>query len=222
MKIGFLSLPLSGHMNPMTALARRVQERGNEVVFIGVPDAEPFARAANLNFVPFCEDEFPRGSMHEMWGEVAKRQGIDVIEYTAVNLVPALVKPALEQLADKVIEHGVDALVIDFTYRLLEIVPIYLGIPYVQVYAILHLDFSGETPLCMFGWPYETTEEARTRNLEGLQKFVEFSENSKRIAKAHAEKLGLAVDWNDPAATVSKLAVISQTPREFDLPISNL
>jgi UDP:flavonoid glycosyltransferase YjiC (YdhE family) len=46
MEIGFVSMPLAGHLNPMTSLARRVQSRGHEVVFIGVPDDEPFARAA--------------------------------------------------------------------------------------------------------------------------------------------------------------------------------
>jgi zeaxanthin glucosyltransferase len=51
MKIGFISMPLTGHLNPMTALARRLQSRGNEVVFFGVPDAEPIVRAANLEFV---------------------------------------------------------------------------------------------------------------------------------------------------------------------------
>jgi UDP:flavonoid glycosyltransferase YjiC (YdhE family) len=51
MKLGFVSMPLSGHLNPMTALARRLQSRGNEVVFFGVPDVEPFARAAGLDFV---------------------------------------------------------------------------------------------------------------------------------------------------------------------------
>ena len=36
----------------MTALARKLQSRGPEVVFLGVPDVEPIARAANLTFVP--------------------------------------------------------------------------------------------------------------------------------------------------------------------------
>jgi zeaxanthin glucosyltransferase len=53
MKIGFLSLPLTGHLNPMTALARKLQSRGHEVVFIGVPDIESVVRAADLEFVPF-------------------------------------------------------------------------------------------------------------------------------------------------------------------------
>jgi zeaxanthin glucosyltransferase len=55
MKIGFISLPLTGHLNPMTALARKLQSRKHEVVFLGVPDAEPIVRAANLDFVPFGE-----------------------------------------------------------------------------------------------------------------------------------------------------------------------
>jgi hypothetical protein len=63
MKIGFLSLPLTGHLNPMTALARKLQSRGHEVVFIGVPDIEPVVRAADLDFVPFCENEYPPGSV---------------------------------------------------------------------------------------------------------------------------------------------------------------
>jgi len=38
MKIGFISLPVTGHLNLMTALARELQSRKYEVVFIGVPD----------------------------------------------------------------------------------------------------------------------------------------------------------------------------------------
>jgi zeaxanthin glucosyltransferase len=52
MKIGFASMPLSGHLNPITALARRLQSRGNEIVFFCVSDVEPFARVASLAFVP--------------------------------------------------------------------------------------------------------------------------------------------------------------------------
>ena len=40
MKIGFLSQPLTGHLNPMTALARKLQSRGHEVVFIPNPEVE--------------------------------------------------------------------------------------------------------------------------------------------------------------------------------------
>jgi zeaxanthin glucosyltransferase len=68
MTIGFVSLPASGHLNPMTALARKIQARGNEVVFIGFPETEAAIRAANLRFVPFCESEYPMGSIGEIVG----------------------------------------------------------------------------------------------------------------------------------------------------------
>jgi len=85
MKIGFLSLPLTGHLNPMTALARKLKSRGHEVVFIGVPDIEPVAGAADLDFVPFGENEYPPGSVAKRWGRVANLHGLDVVRYTAGN-----------------------------------------------------------------------------------------------------------------------------------------
>ena len=63
MRIGFVSLPVVGHLNPMTAFACSLQSRGHDIAFIGVPDVEPFARAAGLKFVPYCEDEYPAGSI---------------------------------------------------------------------------------------------------------------------------------------------------------------
>ena len=36
MKIGFLSMPLTGHLHPMTALGRKMQARGHEVIFFGL------------------------------------------------------------------------------------------------------------------------------------------------------------------------------------------
>ena len=42
------------------------------------------------------------------------------------------------------------------------------------------------------------------------------------IAQSYAERNGLEIDWSNSAATVSKLAVITQTPKEFDFPIPHL
>ena len=81
MKIGFISMPLTGHLNPMTALARRLQSRGNEVVFFGVPDAEPIVRAANLDFVTICEQEYPLGSIAKDYGHLAALRGEEVVRY---------------------------------------------------------------------------------------------------------------------------------------------
>src|SRR5260370_7634601 len=88
MKIGFISLPLTGHLNPMTALARKLQSRKHEVVFIGVPDAEPIVRAANLDFVPFGEKEYPVGSIAKEYASLAMLHGEDVVKYSAHKIHP--------------------------------------------------------------------------------------------------------------------------------------
>jgi len=222
MKIGFLSLPLTGHLNPMTALARKLQSRGHEPVFIGVPDIEPVVRAADLDFVPFCENEYPPGSIAKSWGPVASLQGLDVVRYTYRELTPSLIKAALEHLPGKTVETGVNALILDTAYRLVEMVPIHLHLPYVQVWNVLHFDFSGSTPLALYSWPHETSPAALARNVEGLQLVREYREVVRPIAQSYADRSGLEIDWSNPAATVSKLAVITQTPKEFDFPIPHL
>jgi zeaxanthin glucosyltransferase len=222
MKIGFLSLPLTGHLNPMTALARKLQSRGHEPVFIGVPDIEPVVRAADLDFVPFCENEYPPGSVAQSWGPVASLQGLDVVRYTARKVTPGLIKAAFEHLPGKIAETGVNALILDTTYRLVEIVPMHLGLPYVQIWNVLHFDFSGSTPLAFYSWPHQTGPEALARNIAGLQIFSEYREALLPIAQAYAERNGLEIDWSNPATTISKLAVITQTPKEFDFPIPRL
>jgi zeaxanthin glucosyltransferase len=221
-KIGFLSLPITGHLNPMAALGRKLQSRGHEIVFIGVPDIEPAVLAADLDFVPFCENEYPSGSTAKSWGGLAKLQGLDVVRYTVRELTPGLIKASLAHLPGKVAETGVNALVLDTAYRFLELVPMHLHLPYVQIWNILHYDLSGSTPLALYSWPHETTPEALARNVEGLQIFREYREALLPIARAYAERNGLKIDWNNPGATVSKLAVITQTPKEFDFPIPHL
>jgi zeaxanthin glucosyltransferase len=222
LKLGFLSQPLTGHLNPMTALARELQSRGHDVVFIGVPDIEAAVRAAGLDFVPFCENEYPLGSVAKRWGGVAKLRGLDVVRYTARELTPPLVRAALEHLPGKIAKTGVNALVLDSLYRFVELVPMHLHIPYVQIWNVLHFDFSGSTPLALYSWPHDTSPEALARNFVGLQILREVRESMLPVAQSYAERSGLDIDWSNPAATVSKLAVITQTPKEFDFPIAHL
>jgi zeaxanthin glucosyltransferase len=221
MKFGFASLPVAGHLNPMTALARKLQSRGNEVVFFGVPDVEPIVRAANLNFVPFCEKEYPVGSMTEIYGRVAKLHGEDVLRCHVGEIAPAFLKTALGCFPKKLAASGVEAMVLDMGHTFLQLVPLSLGIPYVHISNSLHIDLSGATPACIFSWPYENTPEAFAKNIEGLKKIGGYFAQILAAARPYAEKVGLQIDWNNPSATNSKLAVITQTPEEFDFPISN-
>jgi len=218
MKIGFVSMPLSGHLNPMMALARRLQSRGNEVVFFGVPDVEPFARAAGLDFVPYGETEYPVGSIDKVYSSVAQLHGFEVVRHSCMDLNPDLTRVAFDYLAEKLATTSVEAVVIDTIHFFIELVPLSMSIPYVHVWNVLHLDFSGATPASLFSCPLDTSPEGLNRNAVNLHKIGAILGPIAEIARSYAEKVGLKIDWNDPAATVSKLAVITQTPKEFDFP----
>jgi zeaxanthin glucosyltransferase len=220
MKIGFVSMPFSGHLNPMTALARKLQSRGHEVVFIGVPDIGPIVDAAGLTFIPYCEKEYPLGSIAKLTAPVSKLHGLEVMQYTIQNITAGLTSAALQHLPGKLAETGVQALVIDTVHRFVELVPMSLGMPYAHIWNILHMDGSGLTPPYLFSWPHEVSPEALTRNIDGLKKVSTLIAPVLEIAKSYAEKVGLQIDWQDRTATASRLAIITQTPREFDFPDS--
>jgi len=44
---------------------------------------------------------------------------------------------------------------------------------------------------------------------------------NRSIGRTYAEEVGLDIDCNDPLAGISKLAWLTQTPKEFDFPNSH-
>jgi len=216
MKIGFVTLPVTGHLNAMTTLARKLQSRGHDVVFIGVPDVEPSVRAANLKFESYCEDEFPVGSVTKIYGPHSRLRGLEVMKHQAEEISPKFLKAGLKHLPRKLKETGVEAVVFDAAHILLQLVPISLGIPFAQIWTNVHLDFSGAVPLTFFGWPHQTSAKARARNMEGVKILTDLLAPVGDVAQAYAKENGLQIDLSDQSATSSKLAVITQTPREFD------
>jgi MGT family glycosyltransferase len=94
----------------------------------------------------------------------------------------------------------------------------HLDVPYVQIWNALHMDPTGTTPVFLFDWPYDPTAKGRVRNAEGLRMIRELGAPMRAVGITYAEKVGLKINWSDPFATASKLAVITQTPKEFDFP----
>jgi MGT family glycosyltransferase len=210
MKLGFISPNLPGHLNPMTALARHLQARNHEVVFL-------FSKVANgLPFVPGPEKDH----INENRTEQSKRYGEDALR-SGLRQVLAQTETILKSLPEIVWTNGVDALLLDTVQFYAELGPMQLGIPYVHVANGLHWDYSGYTPLCVYGWPHETTPAALARNREGVAKWAELFQSVNGGIRAHAESVGLEIDWDDLSSTLSPWASVSQTPAAFDFESSH-
>jgi zeaxanthin glucosyltransferase len=220
MRIAFVALSAPGHLNPTTALARQLQSRDHEVIVISLPDAEPYVRAAGLAFLPYCENVYSPDSSNEIRRQMSKLQGEDALRFTIQSL-GGLMEVTLNSLPAKLAAAGADAVVLDTYQFYLELIPMSLGLPYVHVSNALHFDYSGYTPLCVYDWPHETTPAALARNRKGVAKLTQMLKQANAGARAFAGRAGLKIDWDNPAATISELGWITQTPKEFDFESSH-
>jgi zeaxanthin glucosyltransferase len=205
MKLGFICPNVPGHLNPMTTLARQLQARNHDVVFLYSSEA------AGLPCVQVDEND----QVNESIPEISKMQGEDALQF-ASHVVMAQTESMLKTLPEVVETNNVDALVIDTVNFYTELGAMQLGMPYLHVACAAHFDYSGYTPLCLYGRPHETTPQAFARNREDVARFFKILENAGAGVKAYAEKVGLKIDWDDPASTISPLAYITQVPSAFD------
>ena len=221
MKIVFVSLAAPGHLNPMTTLARQMETRSHDVVLSSFPDTEGFARAGDLPFVPLCEKEYPVGSMAKLLEPLTRLQGRAAMEYTFQLLADVLQNEIID-FPHMLAACQADAVVLDEADTYLSLVPMHLQVPYVSISNALPFDFSGQAPLCIFDSPFDPSPEGLARNREQLKSAEPVFAPCKAIGHAYAEKVGLDIDWTDPFATVSKLAWLTQMPKEFDFTSSHL
>ena len=202
MKLGFICPNIPGHLNPMTALARHLQARNHEVVFLYSPSAN------GLPCVPGEKDDMnanrPKMSKLEGPGALAFYCGVAAKETEMI----------FKSLPKMVETTGIEVLIIDPIQFCVELGAMKLGIPYITVATALYLDYFGYTPLHVYDWSHETTPEALVRNREGVVRFARSTYNER--TKAYAKKAGLKIDWDDPSCMFSKLAYITQIPKEFD------
>lgn len=215
MRIAFACPPLSGHLLPMTALARKMKQRGHDVVFLGVPDSEPLVRAANLEFIAFGESRCPRGEVARRLRHLSHLTGVAGLEYT-VHVLADVCQAALEAGEWAVRDSRAEALVVDPMYGGVDLVATKLQVPFVSVSSALHFDCTGHTPLCVFDWPHEETAEARARNRQGIAFFAGLVSPIREMKQEYARRARLAMAVEAADASVPGLAHITQTPREFD------
>jgi hypothetical protein len=88
---------------------------------------------------------------------------------------PDLTRVTFNYLAEKLAMTGVEALVVDTIHFFIELVPLSMSIPYVHIWNVLHLDFSGATPPSLFSSPLDTSPEGLNRNAANIIKWARYS-----------------------------------------------
>src|SRR5215831_11004579 len=185
MRVAFLTLPVPGHLNPMTALARRYQARGHEVVFLSLLDVAPLVQAAQLPFVPCAEDVYPQGSLGKYLPQLSRLSGMEALSYTVNEMMKGYTESLFQSLPETLRKAGADAIVLDQYQPYVELIPKSLGMPYIHVSNALHVDYSGRSPLCFYG-RQPIGSGATARNREEVKRFRFLLEPTTEMARQYA------------------------------------
>jgi UDP:flavonoid glycosyltransferase YjiC (YdhE family) len=215
-RIGILSFSSPGHYYPLTALGRRLQARGHEVVYFQVADLERPIREAGLRFHLIGRDDFPPGSLRardeevgKLEGRAALRCGLRGIQQKAMML--------FRDAPEAIRGERVDSLVVDQIEPAGGTVADHLGLPFVSVAAALPVNIDASAPHCMFPWPHRQGVVARIRNRMGNAVAEWIVSGIVKTINRQRRAWGLqpARGFN---ALFSRLTQVTQLPAALDLP----
>jgi MGT family glycosyltransferase len=221
MRIAFATLPFPSHLSNMTSLARKVRERGHEVFFIGLLDAQATIRAAGFEFYPVAEREFPVGAWQARDAQLAKLSGAAGLRFTVQGLsstFDAIVRDCPHVLQRAGAEAAVfDQLATGYTAAAKEV-----GLPIIHVAIALPGNAWDWAPPATFGWPYRAGRMARLRNRTGYAILRYLVRTYRAKVSDYYQLHGVPYDPYGPTFGCSQLAQITQMPAAFDFPNPDL
>src|SRR5215467_8405422 len=111
-RIGAFCFPGTGHLNPMTALARSLERRGHSLVLFGIADVESQIRAAGIEFRQIGKLDYPPGTLVKLDQQLCEQKGLNVFRFT-VERVKNYTRMILRDAPTAVRDSGVEFLLID-------------------------------------------------------------------------------------------------------------
>jgi zeaxanthin glucosyltransferase len=208
MKLALICPAVTGHLNPMTQVARELQWRGHDVTVVALVDASDHVVRSGLKFAAFGGDEFPRGAVPAMTkklGELDRGAAlaftIDHYRREAVCLLTDF--PTLQQ------QHGFDAVVTDQTMPGGTAAEMG-GLPFITLCHALPLNPEPAVPPWSTSWSYDPS---------AIVAPLLYAVNGFRLK---AGLVPIEVPTSRARGGDSPLAIISQQPPSFDFPRSGL
>jgi zeaxanthin glucosyltransferase len=214
--LGFLSFPGTGHLNPLAALGRRLQQRGHQVTVFQIADLESAIRTAGLDFIQIGHNEFPPGTLRRLDQKLGQLSGFAAVRYTANRILGSSMM-VLEEAPKAMVDAQIDALIVDQAELAGGTIAEYLNLPFVNVALAMPIHLEADVPFFAFNWRHGMSPLHKLRNQLG-NLFIEHLASTGRAAiNRYRER------WRLPAIHrtnefFSGLAQITQLPRELDFP----
>ena len=216
-RLGAFCFPGTGHINPMTALARALQRRGHQVVIYGIADCEAQVRAAGVEFYRIGAEDYPPGTLRKLDERLGELKGLATFKFT-VERVKNTARMILRDGPNAVRASGVDALLVDEADMGGNVAE-YLGLPFVSIAMFPPLIQDDRVPPFCFGWGPGQDRLSRLRNELGFRLLSRVAAPIFKVVNDQRRTWGLKPLKRSTDA-LSKLAQIAQLPEalEFDVP----
>jgi MGT family glycosyltransferase len=215
-RIGILSFPSPGHFYPLTALGRRLQSRGHEVVYFQVADLEPPIRAAGLKFRQIGREDFPPGSIRAQDEELGKLKGLAGLR-CALRRLTRSATMVFRDAPAAIRDEGVDALVVDQVEMAGGTVAEHLGLPFVSAAAALPINLDASVPFVSLPWSHGFSRATRIRNRLG-NGFIERISSAVLGTINRQRRVWGLLPARGVNALFSKLTQVAQLPAALELP----
>jgi zeaxanthin glucosyltransferase len=215
-RLGAFCFPGTGHINPMTALAARLRQRGHEVVIFGIADTEARVRAAGIDFHLIGEKDYPPGTLQKLDQRLGELKGLATFRFT-VERVKNTARMILRDGPEAVRHENVDAMLIDEADMGGNVAE-HLGLPFVSIAFFPPLIQDDRvSPFC-FGWGAGQDRLCRLRNRLGMSLLTRVAAPIYSVVNDQRRAWGLK-PLRHATDALSPLAQIAQMPRalEFDL-----
>jgi zeaxanthin glucosyltransferase len=215
-RLGAFCFPGTGHLNPLTALARRLQQRGHTVVIFGIADVESRVRSAGVDFCLIGQDAYPLGTLEKLDRQLGEMTGLEAIRFT-MDRVRNTARMVLRDGLEAVRNANLDALLVDEVDMANNIAE-YLGLPFISLALIPPLVRDNRYPPFYFGWSGSQRWWCRLRNEIAIRVLTRVASPIFAAVNERRAAWGLKTG-RSPDEALSKLAQITQLPRalEFNL-----
>jgi MGT family glycosyltransferase len=216
-RLGAFCFPGTGHLNPMTALAHSLQQRGHEIVLFGIADAEERVSAAGIDFCQIGADDFPLGTLQRLDEHLSRLNGIAAFRFT-LKRVRASALMLYRDGPDAVRKANIEALLIDEA-EFAGSVADYLDLPRISISLIPPMVNDDRFPPFWFGWPAGQGRLSRLRNRVGINLLLRIADTIFRDGNEQRIAWGLK-PFKHPSDAVSTIARISQLPEALEFEVA--
>jgi MGT family glycosyltransferase len=202
----------------MTALARRLQQRGHSVVLFGIADTEARVRAAGIDFCLIGEKDFPLGTLQKLDEHLSELHGLPSFRFT-LERIRNTAHMVLRDGPDAARRANVEAFLVDeadFGGSVAD----YLSLPWVSVAIIPPMVWDNRIPPYCFNWSAAQGSPSRVRNELAMRFLARVAAPIFTVVNQQRAAWGIK-PLDHPSDALSPLAQVAQMPAalEFDIPM---